>query len=606
MSHTLRTRSLLSLLASAAATTTLHAEIGTPLAPPRLVNSNGASDTFSDDSPSVHYDGSRRLLVAYRTTDPVDGDSDIYFTKSRDFGATWTPTVPAVGNFSIDASDERDPVLVSDVGAFLIYVSDRNQAAGEHDIAWGASSGEPTQFSFNGFLNSDATGDPGDDRLPCAASGQNGIVCIWQRTIGTDVDLCFSRKPHVVSFWLPVDFLNTSHAVLVGQDRHPRVATDGAGKWVAVWDSTKALDGSADNETDILFSRSTNDGQTWSSPGLLNSTAGTDGSDADLFPVVAADPTTGTFVVAWVSNHSLGGTIGTDNDILWSRSTDGGASWSPTAALNTDASTDQLGSESNDIFPDLAVDDRGHFVAVWQHGNFPQTESDVRGARLDGLGTTWTDPILVNTNGATDSGADFQPRVAVDDRGHWGVAWPSFDDLGGTVGTDFDLLVTRFQIPTSTNPGTTFCVGFREDGISRCPCGNDAPASVQARGCANSTGEGAGCTLSGIASVSGPSAVATGFAMPPNSSALYFQGSTVVNFGEGAAFGDGLRCVGGAIVRIGTVTNSAGGSSARALPTAGLAAGDTRVYQIWYRNAADFCTSSTFNLSAAFAATWLP
>jgi len=94
--------------------------------------------------------------------------------------------------------------------------------------------------------------------------------------------------------------------------------------------------------------------------------------------------------------------------------------------------------------------------------------------------------------------------------------------------------------------------------------------------------------------------------MPPNSSALYFQGSTVVNFGEGAAFGDGLRCVGGAIVRIGTVTNSAGGGSARALPTTGLAAGDTRVYQIWYRNAADFCTSSTFNLSSAFATTWLP
>jgi hypothetical protein len=586
--------------------TNVRAQIGTPIPPPRLLNSNGASDTFADDSPWVHYDPSRRLLVAYRTTDPVDGDSDIYFTKSRDFGATWTPAVPAVGNFSIDASDERDPVLVSNVGSILLYASDRNQVAGEHDIAWGATSGEPSLFSFNGSVNSDATGDPGDDRLPCAASGANAVVCIWQRTIGTDVDLCLSRKPHAGSLWSAVEFLDPSHALVVGQDRHPRVATDGSGKWVAVWDSTKALDGSADGDPDILFSRSTNDGQSWSSPALLNSTATTDGNDADLFPVVAADPTTGNFVVAWISNHSLGGTIGTDNDILWSHSTDGGASWSPAAALNTDAGTDHLGTESNDTFPDLAGDDRGHFVAVWQHGDFPQTEADIRGARLDGLGTTWTDPIPVNTNGATDSGADFQPRIAGDDRGHWGVAWPSLDDLGGTVGTDFDLFVTRFQIPTSTTPGTAFCVGFREDGISRCPCGNDAPASVQSRGCANSTGEGAGCTLTGIASLSGSTAHANGFAMPPNSSALYFQGSAVVNFGEGATFGDGLRCVGGAIVRIGTVTNTGSGGSSHALPTAGLAAGDTRVYQVWYRNAADFCTSSTFNLSAAFAATWLP
>jgi hypothetical protein len=29
-----------------------------------------------------------------------------------------------------------------------------------------------------------------------------------------------------------------------------------------------------------------------------------------------------------------------------------------------------------------------------------------------------------------------------------------------------------------------------------------------------------------------------------------------------------------------------------------------RVYQVWYRNAVDFCTSATFNLTGAIALTW--
>jgi hypothetical protein len=39
----------------------------------------------------------------------------------------------------------------------------------------------------------------------------------------------------------------------------------------------------------------------------------------------------------------------------------------------------------------------------------------------------------------------------------------------------------------------------------------------------------------------------------------------------------------------------------------GVAAGDVRVYQVWYRNAdPSFCTVSTFNLSNGVAVTWQP
>jgi len=96
----------------------------------------------------------------------------------------------------------------------------------------------------------------------------------------------------------------------------------------------------------------------------------------------------------------------------------------------------------------------------------------------------------------------------------------------------------------------------------------------------------------------------------PNGPALYFQGTQQLAGGLGATFGDGLRCATGTITRLGTVQNAGGASSyPGALDPSvsvrgGCAAGDVRTYQVWYRNAAAFCTPSTFNLSNGLEITW--
>jgi hypothetical protein len=98
----------------------------------------------------------------------------------------------------------------------------------------------------------------------------------------------------------------------------------------------------------------------------------------------------------------------------------------------------------------------------------------------------------------------------------------------------------------------------------------------------------------------------------PNSSALYFQGTTQQNGGLGSLFGDGLRCAGGSVIRLGTKTNVGGQSQ---YPVGGdlsvsvrgnVVAPGTRTYQCWYRNAAAFCTASTFNLSNGMSIAWQP
>jgi hypothetical protein len=160
----------------------------------------------------------------------------------------------------------------------------------------------------------------------------------------------------------------------------------------------------------------------------------------------------------------------------------------------------------------------------------------------------------------------------------------------------------------SPSSGTPYCFG---DGTgTACPCGNTAPAGYQG-GCVHSLGFGARLTSFGTPSLVHDSLVLDGSEMP-NSSCLYFQGTTQVAAGLGAVFGDGLRCAGGTIVRLARKTNSGGTShypEGPDLPVSvrgSVASGSVHTYQVWYRNAASFCSPSTFNLTNGLVVTWHP
>ncbi len=174
-------------------------------------------------------------------------------------------------------------------------------------------------------------------------------------------------------------------------------------------------------------------------------------------------------------------------------------------------------------------------------------------------------------------------------------------DQYGNTGTS----VQRCYTATGAGTGMAYCFGDGTGGA--CPCGNTGAAG---NGCANSlVAAGANLTASGTASISGDTVVLAGSGMP-NSSALYFQGTTQANGGNGTVFGDGLRCAAGSVIRLGTKTNSGNQS---AYPVGGdlsvsvrgaIGAPGTRTYQVWYRNAAAFCSPDTFNLSNGYQIVW--
>jgi hypothetical protein len=157
------------------------------------------------------------------------------------------------------------------------------------------------------------------------------------------------------------------------------------------------------------------------------------------------------------------------------------------------------------------------------------------------------------------------------------------------------------QSPCPPPTGTPYCFG---DGTgSACPCGNNG---IAGHGCASSVNANGGAlAASGASTIANDTLVLHGSEMA-NSSCLYFQGTTQIS----AAFGDGLRCAGGSVIRLGTKTNSAGASqypTGSDLPVSvrgAVTSPGTRNYQVWYRNAAAFCTPSTFNLTNGLSILW--
>jgi len=161
-----------------------------------------------------------------------------------------------------------------------------------------------------------------------------------------------------------------------------------------------------------------------------------------------------------------------------------------------------------------------------------------------------------------------------------------------------------------SNGGIPVCFG---DGSgAACPCGNESPVGQQA-GCRSSFGVGVRLMGSGQASVGQDSLVLLAMQLPANAPTLIFQGTSAQSNGLGLALGDGLRCVGGSIVRLGARTASLAGILAWPSPsdapisTSGAPApGDTRYYQAWYRNPAAFCAPEGFNFSNAVRVLWVP
>jgi len=454
---------------------------------PAALNANAAADSGDDYYPQVATDGSGNLVAVWTSWEDVDGvigsDWDILVSRSTDNGATWTGPVPLNTNAATDSDDDYNPQVTTDSAGAWVAVWDSNENLGgtigpDRDIVVSRSTDNGATWTTPVALDSNAATDSADDEYPqVTTDGVGNWVVVWHSydtlagTIGMDVDLLVSRSTDNGATWTVPMLLNTNAATDSGSDYHPQVTTDGATDWIAAWGSNENLAGTVGTDADILASRSTDSGASWTAPTALSTDAVTDSGD-DSWPHVITDGAAN-WVAVWESDDTLGDTIGPDWDILVSRSTDNGVTWLPPAAINSNAAIDS----GDDSRPQVMTDGAGNWVAVWESmndlGGTIGPDRDILVSRSTDNGATWTAPAAMNSNAATDSGDDSRPQVVADGAGKWVAVWHSRDDLGGTIGTDFDILVCRSEFSWNEDADGDGTINIDDDDIDGDGISND-------------------------------------------------------------------------------------------------------------------------------------
>jgi hypothetical protein len=219
-------------------------------------------------------------------------------------------------------------------------------------------------------------------------------------------------------------------------------------------------------------------------------------------------------------------------------------------------------------------------------------------------------------NGAFSNGTfySFNPDLT----SRWSISVPSANIGSPAIGADGTLViagvgtsVTAYRTAGAASP---FCFG---DGTgAACPCGNSGVAG-RGRVVAAVAG-GALLAASGTPSLSADTLALASSSERSAAFSIFLQGNAMV---APALYGDGLRCVGGTLKRLfshnapgGSVTAPQSGdpsisarSSAHGDP---LSAGDTRYYQVYYRDPSPtFCPNppgNTWNISNGLSVTWAP
>jgi len=213
---------------------------------------------------------------------------------------------------------------------------------------------------------------------------------------------------------------------------------------------------------------------------------------------------------------------------------------------------------------------------------------------------------LISRALTSQSGNGLSTRAALSADGAWLAFQSAASNLivGDTNGAH-DIYCT--STPWSAS---TFCTG--DGSAAPCPCGNQGGPG---RGCGHSgNAQGVRLAASGMPSIAWDSVSLLAAGLPAGAPTLLLQSTNAAS--AILSFGDGLRCLGSPVVRMGLRSASAQGTVDRGCGVSGDArlsavgqvplTGGTRYYQLYYRNAGSFCAPEQWNTSNGLSLEWRP
>jgi hypothetical protein len=351
-------------------------------------------------------------LLWWTPTGPHGSHVAVFFSRSNDGGLTFS--VPKNLSLNLRGVLSFSPQLAVD-------------RKGHIDIAWIdvvnrglffiRSTDEGASFSAAVRVWT-VVGDLPDS--PRTAMGPNGQVYLfWTKATGGQCDILFSRSlDGGVTFSSAAQLSNNP-----GQcSKSPVPLIDSRGNIDVVWNAPQS----------VVFSRSTNEGATFSAP---KSPSGIPSGIATFFAnedQIAIEPD-GEIEVVWGAAP-----LGSDGTVYFANSANHGATFSTPSIIGVPPRPDAVGGGS----PVMAVGPSGKISAVWPGDNF---ETFFRRSTDDG--GTFSNPVNLSNN--PNQGEFIPQQIAMDSHGNTYVIWQSFDPSN-------DVFFNR--IPASSSLGGDFSV----------------------------------------------------------------------------------------------------------------------------------------------------
>ena len=400
-------RSIRVALIAAIASALIFAVGGSPLAK-RVV----AQGQFfgAQRFPAIDVDaGDNIYLMSSTATAPASAHtphSQIYFTMSRDHGATWD-NLPHTRNLSNSPGEAFGPSLaVNKNGKVRVYIAYHDNSNGTTQ-AYLIRSKKKTKFR----QPENITPHNGGAFSPrVALDSVEGANIVWGDSEDGGGKVVFVRSTDQgFTFTEPVDVSRSS-----GIAFDPEIAVDSSDTINVAWED------SAPGTNVIMYSRSTDSGQTFSDPKQVSTGTG-NATEA----TIAADAS-GRVSVAWV-DESPG-----HSEAFYARSTDGGESFSdpimvsefpngdihkPTLAAFND--TVYLAFQNGDLYGENLIKNRQVFL----------TKSTDAGASFGAVEQV--------SNARNNIGRAHSPAMVVDSRGVLHIAWIDASVIGGDEGLLF-------------------------------------------------------------------------------------------------------------------------------------------------------------------------
>jgi hypothetical protein len=358
-------------------------------------------------SPRIDSDATGNVYAVWWTKHR-DGKKDVFFSTSRDFGASFGPTV----KLNLDYGAFPPEINADGKGhIYVVWSDERTEAeAGSQRERFAGH-----RIYFNRSEDHGATWLAQDMKLSGDAAGQGRVMQAWPQIRSDD-------RGHVYAIWFDTrhgggsiyfrasnDFGRTwrEEVGLKGEEGDVegpmQMAADDQGHIYVAWADNR------DGEYGIYLVASADHGRTWSKEVRLD-VAKAKLSRASL-PTLAADPS-GHVYVAWQDARHGGW------DIYLNMSSDFGKTWHTEGVrLNTGAP-----GEAEAQLPQIALDGKGTIAVAWQEDRGADQQEGIYLTWSTDFGQTWltTD---VRVDDQKSAGAAVGPQIAMLQDGAAVIAW---------------------------------------------------------------------------------------------------------------------------------------------------------------------------------------